>query len=417
MAPRTRTQVISEPPAPAPAAPPAAEAKASEAADKQRWNPTSLTWSEHYSEGMEKGWARVPGTLKKILVTLAVFTMGLAMSGDWVVILVHLRRQLGLDPIPESLPPATTLRSFIDTRFKDFTHFWIWSNIVSYSLYFGIGGFLHWYFYVRQRASAAEWKCQPNSWLSTDLELHEIKLGSLSLLCTGSFSSVLACWIYNGGWSSVYYDWDAYGAAWFFLQVPVIFLYQDYVTYLLHRAYHTPWLYKHFHKLHHKYKHPTAFSVTAIHPVEVLHIQITLCLPLFAFPTHWATFYTIALYTYYHGIIDHSGINFKAYWWQPWQPDAIFHDNHHQYFHVNFGFNCWVWDKLHGTYRRKDRVYTEDTFYGRGKALTDATQEELAQDLKERISENPRAYRNDNMEFALSEEEVKNMKQKSSSRR
>lgn len=52
------------------------------------------------------------------------------------------------------------------------------------------------------------------------------------------------------------------------------------------------------------------------------------------------------MYNYYHGIIDHSGVNFKAFWWQPWQPDAIFHDNHHQYFHVNFGFNCSIWDKV-----------------------------------------------------------------------
>ena len=62
------------------------------------------------------------------------------------------------------------------------------------------------------------------------------------------------------------------------------------------------------------------------------------------------------LYIYYHGIVDHSGINFKviwiyyqlnhhhhnyhyhrkhdhhcqALWFQPWQPDCIFHDNHHQ---------------------------------------------------------------------------------------
>lgn len=53
------------------------------------------------------------------------------------------------------------------------------------------------------------------------------------------------------------------------------------------------------------------------------------------------------MYTYYHGIIDHSGITFKAQWWQPWQPDAIFHDNHHQYFHVNYGFNMFIWDKVH----------------------------------------------------------------------
>lgn len=55
-------------------------------------------------------------------------------------------------------------------------------------------------------------------------------------------------------------------------------------------------------------------------------------------------FYAVALYTYYHAILDHSGITFKAQWWQPWQPDAIFHDNHHQYTHVNFGFNIYIWD-------------------------------------------------------------------------
>ena len=54
------------------------------------------------------------------------------------------------------------------------------------------------------------------------------------------------------------------------------------------------------------------------------------------------------MYTYYHGIIDHSGINFKRQFWQPWQPDCIFHDNHHQYFHVNFGFNVEYWDKVRG---------------------------------------------------------------------
>ena len=56
----------------------------------------------------------------------------------------------------------------------------------------------------------------------------------------------------------------------------------------------------------------------------------------------------LMLYIYYHGIVDHSGINFKAHWWQPWQPDCLFHDNHHQYFHVNFGFNASAWDKVAG---------------------------------------------------------------------
>lgn len=125
-------------------------------------------------------------------------------------------------------------------------------------------------------------------------------------------------------------------------------------------------------------------------------------------------FYAVGLYTYYHAILDHSGITFKAQWWQPWQPDAIFHDNHHQYTHVNFGFNIELWDRvitaysqfrieislyntidlqLHGTYRRKDRVYGEDIFYGKGLALDEVSKEVLAKDIAERNSENPLAYK------------------------
>lgn len=147
------------------------------------------------------------------------------------------------------------------------------------------------------------------------------------------------------------------------------------MTYWLHRIYHMPFLYKRFHKLHHRYKQPTAFSVTAIHPVESIHIQLFLASPLILVPVHWCKccwfqfltlfdwinivmavpFYTSAFYAYYHGILDHSGVNFKSYWWQPWQPDAIFHDNHHQYFHVNFAFNISYWDKV-GWFLTQDRI-------------------------------------------------------------
>jgi len=114
--------------------------------------------------------------------------------------------------------------------------------------------------------------------------------------------------------------------------------------------------------------------------------------PIFLFPVHWVVITTLLLYTYYHGIVDHSGINFKAYWWQPWQPDCLFHDNHHQYFHVNFAFNIYIWDKLHGTYRQKDRVYREDIYYGFGKALGECSASELQEEMEERQSENVTAY-------------------------
>merc|ERR1712137_1489302 len=160
----------------------------------------------------------------------------------------------------------------------------------------------------------------------------------------------------------------------FFLQFPLIFIWQDYLTYWHHRWYHVPFLYKHFHKLHHTYKQPTAFSVTAIHPVEFVHIQAVLMSPMFLFPTHWLTMAVILPYVYFNGILNHSGINFKAQWWQPWQPHCIFH---------------------------------EDIFYGKGKALTEASEFELAKDIAERKSENPLAHDNDRNSFELTESDLK----------
>merc|ERR1711976_955288 len=130
----------------------------------------------------------------------------------------------------------------------------------------------------------------------------------------------------------------------------------------------------------------------------------------FLFPIHFVPYCVILMYTYYHGIIDHSGINFKRKWWQPWQPDCIFHDNHHQYFHVNFGFNIEYWDKLHGTFRRKDRIYREDIFWGHGKDLKEATADEIAQDVTERVSENPLAYANDTYAYSLEDSDIKKVK-------
>ena len=88
---------------------------------------------------------------------------------------------------------------------------------------------------------------------------------------------------------------------------------------------------QHFHKLHHTYKQPTAFSVTAIHPVEFLNIQAIYIAPMFLMrlyarklflffvqltvlfnSTSPAVYCFMLLYIYYHGIIDHSGITFKV---------------------------------------------------------------------------------------------------------
>jgi len=381
--------------------------------------PTSTTTKEKQEGGgkeevkggagrgklLDKDWgAKIPDYISRSILSLLVFIMGLTMKGDWLLVLALRDRAA-----KESLPVVEEeeygdLAIWLQQKFDGYFAILLPSVLVGYVLYFGIGGYLHMKYYVGQRDAAHLWKCQPNNWLPRRDEIHEMVVGWFSLTLGSVLSAGLATWIFNGGYTSLYFEFGKHGILWSLLEFPLVFIPTDYITYWLHRIYHMPFLYKHFHKLHHTYKQPTAFSVTAIHPVEFFNIQAVYIAPMFLMDIHagdWlgmrlsnfvGVYIFYILYIYYHGIVDHSGINFKALWFQPWQPDCIFHDNHHQYFHVNFGFNVTLWDRLHGTLRQKDKIYREDIFWGKGKDLSEATEEERLADMGERMDENPLAY-------------------------
>lgn len=66
-------------------------------------------------------------------------------------------------------------------------------------------------------------------------------------------------------------------------------------------------------------------------------------------------------------------------------------------------FSSSFFVQLHGTYRRKDRVYDENIFYGKGLALDEVSEEVLLKDIEQRKSENPLAYKSNTNENSLDE--------------
>lgn len=379
---------------------------------------SSLSSAHPKNKLLDKDWgAKIPDYITNSAIFLLMFIMGATIRGEWLLYLAFFWKwgeEANVSPeIVERVMDLNNtstdnvVMDFMEQRFENFWPIFFMSSGVGFFFFLGIGGFLHLRYYVLMRDRPQEWKCQPNHWLPPHLELHEIMVGAFSLALGNLLSAALTCWVANGGYTTIYYEWGQYGYLWEFLSLPLIFLAQDYVTYWHHRIYHWPYFYKHFHKLHHTYKQPTAFSVTAIHPVEFLNIQWIYIAPMFCVPVHVVTYCSILIYIYTHGIIDHSGITFKHWWWNPWQPDAIFHDNHHQYFHVNFGFNVKWWDQIHGTERQKDKIYREDIFWGKGKDIGEATKDELAADIVERKDENPLAYQNNEYAYELTEEDIK----------
>lgn len=80
---------------------------------------------------------------------------------------------------------------------------------------------------MKQRDNSHDWKCQPEKFLPTELEIHELIFGTLSLFVCSSVTGCIAWYAANDGrYMTIYYEPDEYGWLWFFLQIPVVFVYQ-----------------------------------------------------------------------------------------------------------------------------------------------------------------------------------------------
>lgn len=230
----------------------------------------------------------------------------------------------------------------------------------SLTVFTAICSFLHYHFYVDRADDPKSWKIQHDRYLSPADHYHEIMLACCNLVLASLATSFVGYWIYTGGHTALYV-WTSFDDLWYIpLSILALFFYIDINAYYQHRLFHFPFLYKHFHKWHHRYKSPTAWSATAIHPFEFLLFQFQLMWPTFVFPLHAAVYGVMMAYVWFYGILDHSGIYLDSIW--PWQVDSKFHDDHHRYFHCQFGQNLNWWDRLHGTMRNPDLKYNEDTF-------------------------------------------------------
>ena len=236
------------------------------------------------------------------------------------------------------------------------------SLTVSVVTFWGAGGAVHYWYYVRRRGEAAAWKLQPGRFLSPALGRHAFVLGSLNLLLGSLIGGSFVWYLGRGGWSTLYFDAGRFGYPYLAVSFAVVFFLIDAGLYYSHRLLHHKKLFRHIHRWHHRYVAPTVFTTTAMHPVEFVIFTAALLLPAVLVPVHAAVYVAAIGYTYLVGMLDHSGI--VARWRLPFHRDNRFHDDHHVYFHCNYGHHTPLWDLLHGTVRRADRHYDEHTWGG-----------------------------------------------------
>jgi len=233
--------------------------------------------------------------------------------------------------------------------------------------YLGIAGLFELLYYRRRRGDPAAWKLQPQRWPNRRARRNEILLGSANMIAASVGSGLFAWYVASGGASSIYFGGE-HGVAFSIATTAIYLAATDCALYWAHRLLHRRWLFRTIHRVHHRWTSPTAFTAYAMHPLEFAFYQGIMLVPLFFWPIHVAGLIAVLVYQNCIALIDHSGVDIG--YSVPGQPPARFHDDHHVYFHVNYGQTLGLWDRLFGTWRRSGRVYGEAVFGGKGAPIS-----------------------------------------------
>jgi len=133
--------------------------------------------------------------------------------------------------------------------------------------------------------------------------------------------------------------------------VPAKALITEVLFYCSHRTLHTPWLYRHVHKIHHEVKAPFGLCALYFHPLE--HAQATLIgiAPALVLGSHVAFYMLWVCIATYAVVLHHSGYDFEPYLpdsFGPLQSMTQQHDYHHAAFNKCYG-TIGLLDWLFGT--------------------------------------------------------------------
>jgi len=157
-------------------------------------------------------------------------------------------------------------------------------------------------------------------------------------------------------YTALFQPWAKYGRFYYFLTFPIMLLIHDAYFYLIHRFMHQPKLFRIIHKIHHLSTNPSPWTAYAFHPVEALLEAGIIPLIAFTLPVHPSALGIFLLFQFFFNVYGHLGYElyprgFQNSWIGRWVNTGVAHNQHHQFFHGNYGLYTLIWDRLFGTLR------------------------------------------------------------------
>ncbi|CAF0969669.1 unnamed protein product [Adineta steineri] len=143
----------------------------------------------------------------------------------------------------------------------------------------------------------------------------------------------------------------SYGIIPFLKEFTSFLFFTDMLIYFIHRGLHHRLVYKHLHKLHHRWIVPTPFASHAFYWLDGFLQSVPYHLYVFLFPLHKISYLLFFVFVNFWTVSIHDGNYSVPKIFQPFVNGAAHHNDHHQYYDCNYGQFFTFWDRLMNSFR------------------------------------------------------------------
>eukprot|EP00924_Labyrinthula_sp_SR-Ha-C_P013609 maker-scaffold_5-snap-gene-8.10-mRNA-1 protein AED:0.08 eAED:0.09 QI:0/0/0.5/1/0/0/2/188/262 len=229
----------------------------------------------------------------------------------------------------------------------------VFTLISSYALYFIPATLNYWFLFDKNLMKHKKFK-EGQIWMEIDMAAKAVPV--MGLMTVPFFLLEI------NGYTKLYDDITTKSLLETLGLVFLFFMWNDFMVYWIHRWLHLPWVYRTFHKPHHKWLIPSPFASHAFHPFDgwvqgLPYHLFTFVLPmhkwLFLFLFFMVNMWTISIHDEYFMVPDKFNLRKIL-------NCAAHHTDHHIFFNYNHGLYFTLWDRIGGTYR------TPGSFVGKG---------------------------------------------------
>jgi Delta7-sterol 5-desaturase len=230
-------------------------------------------------------------------------------------------------------------------------------NVVQFYLPYELGR----YFIGAGVLSAIVWGLKGTPWRSRQIQKRSAshadlwrEIGSSIVTCLTYLIVVIPiAWAQNYG--IIRYGGDGHPLAYNVMMFAFIILGHDAYFYWTHRAMHTKWLFKTFHRHHHRSVTPTPWTAYSFSIPEAITNALFMAVWLTLVPTPGIVGLAFLTFQIIRNVTAHAGLELHPRWWlstplTSWINTTTHHDLHHGgAFTYNYGTWFTFWDKMMGT--------------------------------------------------------------------